>query len=113
MGEVSAVTSRDYRQTMGLFPTGVAILIIEDGDRNPIGMTVNSLTSVSLNPLILLVCVQKTAHMIPALLEAKWFTFSFLPETRSDLSSYFAGIWDHDAPAPQFGFSAMGGWNTA
>ena len=46
-----------FRTVMGSFPTGVAVVTSRREDGSPVGLTVNSLTSVSLEPLLLLVCI--------------------------------------------------------
>ena len=102
--ETLPADSRTYRQTMGRFATGVTVLTVQAADGETVAMTANALTSVSLDPLLMLVCVGKHAAIAPHILEAKNFAFSFLNEDQEALSSYFAGIWHKDAPAPKFAF---------
>ncbi|MGH7657656.1 MAG: flavin reductase family protein, partial [Gemmatimonadales bacterium] len=56
-----AVDSAEFRRLLGRFSTGVAIVTATDEDGNPAGMTVNTLTSVSLEPPLVLVCVERIA----------------------------------------------------
>lgn len=91
----------EYRRTMGLFATGVTVLLVRTLDGEPIAMTANSLTSVSLQPLLLLVCVSKDAHIAPHLLAANMFSLSILCEADAALSDYFAGIYQQPEP-PEF-----------
>jgi flavin reductase (DIM6/NTAB) family NADH-FMN oxidoreductase RutF len=93
---------------MGRFATGVTVLTVQTGDGETVAMTANAITSVSLNPLLLLVCVGKQATIAPHILEAESFAFSFLNEDQEELSSYFAGIWHEQTPPPSFTFMEWG-----
>ena len=96
------INSREFRNVMGLFATGVTVLAVEiEGEIY--GMTANAITSVSLEPLLILVCVQKEAHMAAYLQQVRQFSMNILNETRDDLSNYFAGIWADPTP-PEFAF---------
>ena len=48
---------RNFRQALGSFPTGVTIVTTLDKDSKPIGFTANSFTSVSLEPHLILICI--------------------------------------------------------
>jgi flavin reductase (DIM6/NTAB) family NADH-FMN oxidoreductase RutF len=85
-----------YRNTIGLFATGVTVVSAEAGGEIR-GMTANSVTSVSLDPLLLLVCVERTAHMAAALAEADRFGVSILSDEQESASRHFAG-----QPGPAF-----------
>src|SRR5207244_13497580 len=52
---------------MGAFPTGVAIVTTMDNHNQPKGLTSNALCSVSAEPPLLLVCVDKNSNTLPAL----------------------------------------------
>jgi flavin reductase len=54
------------------------------------GMTANSLTSVSLDPLLLLICVAEQAQLLPLVKAKKRFGVSILRETQQAISKYFA-----------------------
>lgn len=104
--DASQVDSRAYRRTMGLFATGVTVLATETESGEIIAMTANAITSVSLDPLLLLVCVAKDANVAPHLLSANRFSLSFLAQDQAALSDYFAGI-SHQAEPPAFTFERM------
>lgn len=87
-----------FRKAMGLFATGVAVLALDTPDGNIVSMTANAITSVSLQPLLLLVCVEKRANMAAPLLQAAGFSLSFLAEDQARLSDYFAGRLSEDVP---------------
>jgi flavin reductase (DIM6/NTAB) family NADH-FMN oxidoreductase RutF len=78
---------------MGLFATGVAVLATFTPQGEPIGMTANAITSVSLEPMLLLVCVDKRARIAPHILSYPAFSLSFLHEQQAPLSDLFAGRW--------------------
>ena len=52
------------RRTLGKYSTGVTVVTSTDNDGNPIGMTVNSFTSVSLQPALVLWCIDKNNLVI-------------------------------------------------
>lgn len=58
-------------------------------------MTVNSLTSVSLDPLLLLVCVDRRAHMYGRIVEARRFAINMLSAQQEAVSRQFAGQRSH------------------
>lgn len=98
------VDVHEFRHTMGLFATGVSVLAVSTEEGDVQGMTANAITSVSLNPRLILICVDKKARITPAMLEAETFTLSFLSEAQQPLSNYFAGLWNDEYPAPAFDF---------
>ena len=78
-----------YRGIIGQFATGVTVVTTAvDGWLH--GMTANAITSVSLDPLLLLVCVDKEAHTHGHLSSAGAFTVSILAEDQQDVSQTFA-----------------------
>lgn len=94
---------KDYRRTIGLFATGVTVILAGTGD-DIRGMTANSVTSLSLDPLLVLFCVEKKAHFAAWLQQHSDFTINILRREQDALSNYFAGIWPSDAPPPRFEF---------
>ena len=93
------IESWTFRKTMGLFATGVTVLTTEVEGR-VIGMTANSVTSVSLEPPLLLVCVHKKAKITEALRKSGRFSISILNENQRDLSCFFANMWTEPEPPP-------------
>ncbi|MEV0629927.1 flavin reductase family protein [Nonomuraea wenchangensis] len=78
-----------YRKVVGRFATGVAIVTTRVGDLDH-AMTVNSFTSVSLDPLLVLFCAEKVARFHGAVLEAGVWGVSVLPAAMEDASRFFA-----------------------
>ncbi|MCB0166430.1 MAG: flavin reductase [Anaerolineae bacterium] len=97
------INSRMFRDVMGLFATGVTV-VTSDLEGETHGMTANAITSLSLNPLMVLVCVQKDAMMASILQRAKGFAINILNEDQEQLSNFFAGIWPEGADPPFFSF---------
>ena len=69
---------RTLRDALGCFATGVTVITCVDPHGNPWGLTVNSFTSVSLDPPLLLVCLHKLAASATALTEASHFAINVL-----------------------------------
>ncbi|MER7760778.1 flavin reductase family protein [Streptomyces sp. NPDC097619] len=76
------------RRTFGAFPTGVTIVTV--GGNAPRGMTANSFTSVSLEPPLVLICVNKDAIMHGSLLRSDTFSVSVLSSGHETVARHFA-----------------------
>lgn len=79
-----------FRRVMGAFPTGVTVVTARRGDGSPAGLTVNSLTSVSLEPLLVLVCIDHQSASHDAVMESGAFAVNLLRESDRDVSESFA-----------------------
>jgi flavin reductase (DIM6/NTAB) family NADH-FMN oxidoreductase RutF len=69
---------RTLRDALGCFATGVTVVTCLDAAGKPAGLTVNSFTSVSLDPPLLLVCIAKQATSAEALVAATHFGINVL-----------------------------------
>ncbi|MGW9361915.1 flavin reductase family protein, partial [Streptomyces diastaticus] len=78
-----------FRAAMGRYPTGVTLLTLGSGDTTT-AMTLNSLTSVSLDPLLLLVSVRTAGRMRPRISRARGFAVNVLGEEQRPLAQEFA-----------------------
>jgi flavin reductase (DIM6/NTAB) family NADH-FMN oxidoreductase RutF len=85
-----APTPLAFRQALGQFATGVTVVTVEYQPGKIHGMTANAFTSVSLEPLLVLVCVDHRALMLPFLHEQKRFGVSVLKEHQQALAEFFA-----------------------
>jgi len=85
-----AVTSDEFRAALSRFPSGVTVVTTKDGEGRLHGMTVSAFCSVSLEPPLILVCIEKTASSHPAILESGLFVVNILAEAQRDLSEHFA-----------------------
>jgi flavin reductase len=84
-----SVTPAAFRAALGSFPTGVTVMTAAV-DRIPHGMTANAVASVSLEPPMVLVCVDRSAHMASVVERSGRFALSVLAADQVALSNRFA-----------------------
>ena len=87
-----------FKRAMGQFATGVAVVTALDAAGGPRGMTVSSLTSVSLAPPLLLYGLDRSAVNFANFAEAKAFAFNILARDQEALSNRFADPGRPDWP---------------
>lgn len=83
-------TPAEFRLACGQFATGVTVITAQRAPNQVHGMTANSFTSVSLDPLLVLICIDEDAKMLPLIKKEKRFGVSILKENQEALSEYFA-----------------------
>jgi len=94
-----AVDPRLFRDVMGTFASGVTVVTLnEDGE--PRGMTANAFLSLSLDPALVIVCVQETGSMYSVFQEAEAFGVNVLAADQRALSDLFA---KHGVPEEPMG----------
>ena len=79
-----------FRQLLGRFATGVTVVTAKGPDGNPVGMTANTLTSVSLLPPLISVCIDHAADMHQTMQRTAAFTVNILAANQEALSRRFA-----------------------
>ena len=79
-----------FRAVLGSVPTGVAVVCTRDADAKPVGLTVNTLTSVSLEPPMVLFCLDLDAESLPAFDAAEHFAASLLKADQEKISRLFS-----------------------
>jgi flavin reductase (DIM6/NTAB) family NADH-FMN oxidoreductase RutF len=84
-----SVTQAEFRKAMGCFATGVTVITV-DHEGEVHGMTANAFTSVSLDPLLVLVCVDHRARTHAHLHAKKRFGVNVLAEKQRAISEYYA-----------------------
>lgn len=85
-----SVSDAEFRAVLGRFASGVTVVTtIREG--KPHGVTVNAFTSLSLDPPLVLICIDKTSHVHDILLHAGVFAANILSEEQRDLAACFAG----------------------
>jgi 3-hydroxy-9,10-secoandrosta-1,3,5(10)-triene-9,17-dione monooxygenase reductase component len=92
------VDAGHFRHVMGHFATGVTVVSGLDPDGNPVGLTANAVTSVSLEPRLLLVGMDRGSSSLEALLETGQFGISVLRAEDEALARRFA----EEAPGVRF-----------
>ncbi len=82
--------ARDFRAALGAFPTGVCLVTTLAPDGQRAGLTVNSFSSVSLDPPMVLWSLARTANCAPVFRDAEYFAINVLAAGDATLSSHFA-----------------------
>jgi flavin reductase (DIM6/NTAB) family NADH-FMN oxidoreductase RutF len=83
-------SERQFRLACGRYATGVAVATIVDGQGDPHGITVNSFTSVSLTPPLVLICLDHRARILAHFRAGAHFGINALNEFQRDLADHFA-----------------------
>ena len=84
------VTPTELRHAMSHFVTGVTVVTSVDADGQPVGTTANAVSSLSLDPPLLLVCFDRSSQTLAAVLAHGAFAVNVLAERQEELSSNFA-----------------------
>jgi 3-hydroxy-9,10-secoandrosta-1,3,5(10)-triene-9,17-dione monooxygenase reductase component len=87
--ESIAIDPGHFRDVLAQLPTGVAV-IASHGDEGPLGLVANSVTSVSLDPPLILFCPAKTSTTWPKIRSGGAFCLNVLADHHEDLSRKFA-----------------------
>jgi flavin reductase (DIM6/NTAB) family NADH-FMN oxidoreductase RutF len=87
---VPAASPTQFRQLLGRFATGVTVVTALDPEGRPAGMTASAVSSVSLEPPLLLVCVGHQADFHPVIAAAPRFALNVLAADQEHLSRRFA-----------------------
>ena len=83
-------STSEFRLALGQFATGVTVVTAERAPGGVHGMTANSFTSVSLDPLLVLICVSQNAQLLPLVKQQKRFGVNILKDNQRAISEYFA-----------------------
>jgi 3-hydroxy-9,10-secoandrosta-1,3,5(10)-triene-9,17-dione monooxygenase reductase component len=85
-----AVTEDEFKNALGRFASGVTVVTLLDNDGRRHGITVSAFSSVSLDPPMILVCIEKTAGSHAAFVETDRFVVNILAADQSSVSDRFA-----------------------
>jgi flavin reductase (DIM6/NTAB) family NADH-FMN oxidoreductase RutF len=93
------ITAAEFRDAMGHFATGVTVITSVDADGEPVGTTANAVTSLSLDPPLVLVCFDLSSLTLKAIRGHGAFVVNVLAEPQQQLSANFArrglaAAWD-------------------
>ena len=91
---MKTLDSKFLRKTLSKYSTGVTVVTSTDNDGNPNGMTVNSFTSVSLQPALVLWCIDKKQPSYNSFMNAKGYAVNILSKEQNDLCYKFASQLD-------------------
>lgn len=85
-----AIDPRRFREVCGQYATGVAVVTARCGEGRPAGVTVNSFTSVSLDPPLIQFSLDRKASVFPIFIDTAHFAVNVLSSEQRPLSSRFA-----------------------
>jgi flavin reductase (DIM6/NTAB) family NADH-FMN oxidoreductase RutF len=98
-----SVSQVDFRKALGCFATGITVITL-DSENEVHGMTANAFTSVSLDPMLVLVCVDQRARTHAHLHAKKRFGVNVLAESQRAISEYYARpVRTHDRAGEEAG----------
>jgi flavin reductase (DIM6/NTAB) family NADH-FMN oxidoreductase RutF len=83
------VDAREFRDTVGRFPTGVTV-VTATGSDGPAGLTTNAFSSLSLDPPLVLVCFERGSRTLPVVRESGRFAVNVLRAGQAELARVFA-----------------------
>lgn len=86
------VSSADFRAALSRFASGVTVVTTKDNSGKQYGITVSAFCSVSLEPPLVLICIEKTTGSHHAFEEAGRFTVNILTDEQADISEHFATL---------------------
>lgn len=84
------VNPDEFRSVLGRFPSGVTVVTTKARDGSDEGMTVSAFCSVSLDPPLVLLCIEKTASAYDALTTAPAFVVNILSATQEQIARRFS-----------------------
>ncbi|MFB6347595.1 MAG: flavin reductase family protein [bacterium] len=84
-----SIDEEDFKHCVSNFATGVTVVTLE-WQNDHLGLTVSSFCSVSLDPPLVSICIEKDARTHDPLLEGAGFTVNFLTEDQKPISKRFA-----------------------
>lgn len=79
-----------FKEAMANYPTGVSVVTAIDENDNPIGLTVNSFASVSLEPLLVLWSIDKRVSTYEEFKKVEQFAINILASNQKEIASLFA-----------------------
>lgn len=79
-----------FKEAMANYPTGVTVVTAIDEEGNPIGLTVNSFASVSIDPLLILWSIDKRVSTYELFKKVDKFAVNILAENQAEVASLFA-----------------------
>ena len=88
--DTDQITHERVRHALGHFATGVTVVTSRASDGAPVGTTVSAVSSVSLSPPLLLVCLERSSHTLAAIRSHCAFAINVLAEGQEHLSANFA-----------------------
>jgi flavin reductase (DIM6/NTAB) family NADH-FMN oxidoreductase RutF len=88
--QLDPVDSTAFRQVCARFATGITVTTTRAEDGSPQGLTASSFTSVSLNPPLILVCIDHNSGVLQHFRTSAYFAVNILREEQEEVSNLFA-----------------------
>jgi 3-hydroxy-9,10-secoandrosta-1,3,5(10)-triene-9,17-dione monooxygenase reductase component len=118
MAAQAPIDAREFRDVCGRFVTGVCV-VTSFGPDGPAGMTANAVTSLSLEPPLMIVCFDRTARTLGAVEHSRRLAIQFLAHNQEEVAARFASKlpeaekfedldWSDRAGVPALGGSLAG-----
>ncbi len=101
-GALMTMDTGDFRQALGQFATGVCLVTVDDPELGPLATTVNSFSSVSLDPPLVLWSIQNSSDHLAVYTQCQHFGISVLSSEQGALSGQYAQRGGHSAQAEHF-----------
>ena len=87
---IPVIESREFRNSLGMFVTGVTVVTTSSPDGDPVGVTVSSFNSVSLDPPLILFSIAHDSASLVSLREASGYAVNVLAADQVEISNGFA-----------------------
>ena len=85
-----AINLRELRRVLGHFATGVTVITTKDKGGKPYGLTANAFSSLSLDPPLALICIDKSVQCYAYFEESGLFAVNVLSENQEEIARRFA-----------------------
>jgi flavin reductase (DIM6/NTAB) family NADH-FMN oxidoreductase RutF len=100
------VEPADFRRLLGFWATGVSVITAQGSD-GPAGVTANAVTSLSLEPQLVLVCFDLSSRTLHAVRESERFCINILSAAQEDVSRVFATKRSHEEKFASIGYELL------
>ncbi len=98
------ITKEDFKKSMGHWASGVTIITYKEGEKFS-GLTASSFSSVSMDPFLILFCINSNSTALEKISESKSFAVNILSKEQEELSNFFATPnTDRNAKINEVGF---------
>lgn len=108
MSVISMIQPNDLRAFAGNFPTGIAVVTVRDANGECHGITMNSVTTLSLTPPLVLVCLDNKSNTLSALADSDYFCLHYLAEHQEGISNLFASKKENKFSTVDYSVSELG-----
>ncbi len=95
-------SNKELRKSFGKFATGVAVITFTNDKNQRLGITVNSFTSLSLKPPMILWCLDKSSDLYEELLNTNTYTVNFLSEHQENIAHLLSQKNDHSLDSVEY-----------